>query len=94
MNQMMKYLKFGFGKVTEYVCESIRMGVISRDEGIPIVEKYDGKISDHHVSTFCSYIGISESEFWNVARSAVNPDLFDIKPNNIYTPKFKVGFGL
>ena len=72
MNQMMKYLKFGFGKVTEYVCESIRMGVISRDEGIPIVEKYDGKISAHHVSTFCAYIGISESEFWNVARSAVN----------------------
>ena len=41
---MIKYLKYGFGRVADYVNEDIRMGRISRDEGIRINEKFDENI--------------------------------------------------
>ena len=43
LNQMIKYYKFGFGRTTDYVNEEIRLGRMSRDEGIALVEQYDGR---------------------------------------------------
>ena len=47
INNMIKYYKFGFGRATEFVCESIRLGQLSRKKAIDIVKKYDGVCSDH-----------------------------------------------
>ena len=41
LNQMIKYYKFGFGRVTDYVNEEIRLGRMSRDYGISLVEQHD-----------------------------------------------------
>jgi len=38
VNQMLKYLKFGFGKVTDQVCEAIRLKKMSRQEAIELVK--------------------------------------------------------
>ena len=35
--------KFGFGRASDNVNEEIRYGRMSRDQGIELVEKYDGK---------------------------------------------------
>ena len=63
LNQMIKYLKFGFGRVSDYVNEDIRNGRLTRDEGIALLEKYDGKCSDVYIRKFCDYIDISFTEF-------------------------------
>ena len=42
---MIKYLKFGFGKTTDYVNEMIRLDEISRNDAIKLVKKFDGKCS-------------------------------------------------
>ena len=42
LNQMIKYYKYGFGRVSDHVNEAIRANTISREEGIALVEKYDG----------------------------------------------------
>lgn len=76
VNQMMKYFKYGFGKVTDEVCELIRYGRMSRDEGLELVRKYDGKCSSEYILRFCAYIDISEKEFWKVAESYRNKNLF------------------
>ena len=36
LNQMIKYYKFGFGRVTDYVNEAIRLGIMNREEGIAL----------------------------------------------------------
>lgn len=77
VNQMIKYFKFGFGKVTDEVCEDIRFGRMSRQEGFELVKKYDGKCSPEYIRRFCDYIDISEEKFWEVAESYRNKDLFE-----------------
>jgi len=93
-NQMIKYLKFGFGRVTDYVNEDIRNGRMTRDEGIVLNEKYDGTCSEKYIETFCDYIGITMEEFWENVDKSVNTELFVKEGAGKYKPKFKVGSGL
>jgi N-acetyl sugar amidotransferase len=94
LNQMIKYLKFGFGKVTEYVVEDIRIGRITREQGISLVERFDGACSDEYIQSFCKYIEITISDFWEHVDKSVNSNLFVKEGLGKYTPKFKVGVGL
>lgn len=93
LNQMIKYLKFGFGKVTDYMNEDIRAGRISRKDAIDIVERFDGACSENYIESFCEYIDISVSEFWDVVSKSLNKDLFEIDPKRNIKKKFKVGIG-
>ncbi|NQT33347.1 MAG: N-acetyl sugar amidotransferase [Candidatus Omnitrophica bacterium] len=67
IGQVLKHVKFGFGQCTDHACYDIRDGRITREEGIELVKKYDGKISDKYVSNFCDYIDITVDEFWQEA---------------------------
>lgn len=77
VNQMIKYMKYGFGKVTDEVCELIRYGRMSREKAFELVRKYDGKCSSEYIKQFCNYIEISEQKFWEVAEVYRNADLFE-----------------
>jgi len=97
LNQMIKYYKFGHGRVTDYLNAEIRYGKISREEAITIVDRYDGSCHEKYVKSFCSYLNISENQFWNTVDKFVNKNLFTLN-NNKYGPKyikkFKVGSGI
>jgi N-acetyl sugar amidotransferase len=94
LNQMIKYYKFGFGRVTDYVNEEIRLGRMSRVHGVELAEKYDNACSEEYISSFCSYIDISVSEFWDKVHASVNKDLFTIDSKGSIKRKFSVGVGL
>ncbi len=94
LNQMIKYLKYGFGRISDYVNEDIRLGRISREEGIELVKKYDGKCSEKYIKSFSKYIGISIDEFWDQVDKSVNLNLFSRVKKGVYKRKFKVGKGL
>lgn len=94
LNQMIKYYKYGFGRVTDYVNEGIRNGNITRKEGIELVEKYDDSCSDKYIKSFCEYIGITFEQFWIQVTENVNLNLFNVTPNGKIKKKFKVGTGL
>jgi hypothetical protein len=94
LNQMIKYFKFGFGRATDYVNEEIRLGRMSREAGISIVERFDGCCSDNYVADFCDYIGISVAAFWEKVQGAANRELFDIRTDGTIRPRFRVGIGL
>ncbi|PCK08109.1 MAG: LPS biosynthesis protein [Alteromonadaceae bacterium] len=76
LNQMLKYYKLGFGKVTDNVNEKIRQGELSRADAIELVKRFDGRCSDDIIDSFCAYIGCSQTDFWKVVESYVNPKLF------------------
>ncbi len=94
MNMMIKWLKFGFGRASDNINEEIRYGRISREEGIKIVERFDGICDEKIIEDFCRYLEIEKSEFWKVVDSFVNKDLFEFIEVGKYKPKFKVGVGL
>ncbi len=94
LNQLIKYYKFGFGRVTDYLSEDIRLGRLSRNDAIELVNRYDSSCSEEFIHTFTDYIGISVQDFWKVIHSSLNKDLFDINHNGVITSKFIVGVGL
>ena len=94
LNQMIKFLKFGFGNVTDYINEEIRLGRCNRNEAIKIVEEYDGKCSQKYIDSFCKYLDITIEDFWNQVNSNINKKLFSISKNGEFKKLFKVGYGL
>ena len=87
INQMIKYFKFGFGKATDEVCELIRMNKMTRNEGIKIIERLDGKCHEKYIDLFCKYLDIDANEFWRIANSFRNPDLWN-EVNGKWIKKF------
>jgi len=69
VNQMLKYIKFGFGQCIDNTCYDLRDGIINRKEALELVKKYDGKCAEQYIKKFCNYIEISIDEFWRVANS-------------------------
>lgn len=94
MNQMIKFYKFGFGRMSDYANEEIRLGRMSRAEAIDLVRKYDGKCADEYIESFCRYIDLPLADFWALIEKYVNKNLFDKTGKNTWTPKFEVGTGL
>lgn len=94
LNQMIKYLKFGFGRISDYVNEDIRNKRLSREEGIELLKKFDGTCSPKYIESFSNYIGITVEEFWKQVDLSVNTDLFEKHGLGKYEPKFQVGIGL
>lgn len=82
MNQMMKHLKLGFGKITDDVSEQVRFGRMTRKEAARLVKLYDGKCSDRYITTFCDYTGLSKEKFWEVAESFRNKNIWEKSKNN------------
>ncbi|ADL35295.1 polysaccharide biosynthesis protein [Butyrivibrio proteoclasticus B316] len=89
-NQMIKYLKFGFGYATDEICYDIREGRFSREDGKWYVNEYDGGCGEQYIEKTCKYLGITKEEFWEVVDKYVNRDLFE-KIDGKWTPKFTVG---
>lgn len=90
-NQMIKYYKFGFGRITDYVNEDIRWKRITREQGIELVRRYDGKCSPKYIESFCKYIQIPVSKFWEMVDKGVNKNLFEKNNNGEWVPTFEIG---
>ena len=60
---------------------------MTRQEGIKLINKYDGKCSEKYILAFCKYSEYSK-EFWLYVDKIVNKELFEKKRKVI--KKFKV----
>lgn len=90
-NQMLKYLKFGFGFATDEACYDIREGRLSREDAIWYVKEYDGRCGRKYIQMACEYLSIAEEEFWKVVSKYVNHDLFELDNSGKWIPKFTIG---
>lgn len=82
VNQMVKYFKFGFGKASEQLSGMIRAGTMTRDAALEVVGRYDGKCAPRYIERFCRYIGITEEQFWEVAESYRDPEVWEPHGNS------------
>ena len=74
--------------------EEIRLGTMTRDQAIRTVEKYDDSCGSHYIESFCQFIDITVSEFWDKVHASVNKELFTIEKDGSIKRKFEVGVGL
>ena len=77
LHDYLKYLKFGFGRATDSACIDVRNKVISRDEAVRLVERYDGGYPKEAIEQFCSKFEISKEEFNNLCKPFINRSLFE-----------------
>jgi len=59
----LKYIKFGYGRATDQACRDIRLGYITRKQGLELAQQYDGCMEYYYKLRFCEYIDISIKEF-------------------------------
>ena len=76
LHDYLKYVKYGFGRATDHANIDIRNKRLSRDEGIKLVNKYEGKYPHYGVKSFIEYSGMSKEEIDDVIDSFTNPLLF------------------
>lgn len=65
-----KFIKRGFGRTTFQASKDIRDGLISRDEALLLVEKYDGK-RPTALDTFLKEVNMSEEEFMEITKEHI-----------------------
>ena len=72
----LKYPKFGHASATDYASKFIRYGLITREEGIELVKKYDHRVDQKAVADFCAFTGYSLREFYSIVERFYNRNLF------------------
>ena len=77
VNQFFKYLKFGFGNVTQQVSSDIRDGRMTREEALDLIQRYDGRCHQDYIKDFIKFIQITEEEFWEIANKTRNSEIWE-----------------
>jgi N-acetyl sugar amidotransferase len=76
LHDYLKFVKYGFGRATDHACIDIRNKRMTRQEGLELVKKYDGKYPHYGINEFIKYSGMSKKEIDDVIDSFTNPILF------------------
>jgi len=75
-----KFLKFGFGRASDIACLHVRRGRITREDGIDLVRKHDGKFPWTYLgkalADILAPLGMSVDEFVEVCDRFTNKSLF------------------
>lgn len=62
VHDYIKYVKHGYGIVTDHVCREIRLRRMTRSEGQMLVQRY-GAVPPRNLSLFLNWMGMTENAF-------------------------------
>jgi N-acetyl sugar amidotransferase len=65
-HDLLKFIKFGYGRASDHASKDIRTGYMTREQGIEMVRKYD-HIIPSDLDYWLNYVGMKEDEFWRIA---------------------------
>ena len=68
MNVYMKYVKFGFGRVTDVAGYWIRDGDHTKEQMLPLIETLDHKLDPHILADFLRFTGYTIQEFCDIVQ--------------------------
>lgn len=77
-HDLMKFIKFGYGRASDHASKDIRDGYMTREKGIEMVKKYDHVVSSD-LYYWLEYVDMTEDEFWNIADSFRDPRVWRIE---------------
>ena len=85
----LKYVKFGYGRCSDHASKDIRMGYITREEGIKLVKKYDHVKPTKDLNRWLNYVNMSEEEFDKHADTFRDERVW-MKKNNNWVKKYNL----
>ena len=77
IHDLLKFIKFGYGRASDHASKDIRAGLMSREEGIEMVKKYDHVVSSD-LEFWLEYVGLTHEEFWQTADTFRDPRVWSI----------------
>ncbi len=80
IHDLLKFIKFGYGRASDHASKDIRDGHIKRDKGIEYVKKYDHIISSD-LDYWLNYVDRDQEYFWSIADTFRDPRVWDIEDN-------------
>lgn len=80
IHEYFKFLKFGFGRATDHACLHIRRGRITRETGLAIVKKLDGKFPSEYLGksleAVLDSINMTVDDFVKICDQFTNKKIF------------------
>jgi N-acetyl sugar amidotransferase len=76
VHDYVKYLKFGYAKVSDHVARDIRLKRLTKSEGLALIDRYIG-VKPKALQVFLSWIGISENEFMSYIDPFRDPTVWE-----------------
>ncbi|QOW63520.1 N-acetyl sugar amidotransferase [Campylobacter hepaticus] len=76
VHDYLKYCKYGFGRASDNACLDIRLGYISREQGVKLVNKYDGRVPHKAIKKYLKFSGFNQEEFQKIVDSFTNKKIF------------------
>ena len=71
------YIKFGIGRTTYDAAQEIQNQHITREEGVALVNRYDGEFPKQYFQEVLHYLDIDEELFWQTIDSYRSPHLWE-----------------
>jgi N-acetyl sugar amidotransferase len=84
LHDYLKFVKYGFGRATDHACIDIRNGRLTRDEGLKLIKRYDGKYPHKAIAAFVDYSGLTKFEIDQIIDSYTNPVLFKMDVDGLF----------
>ena len=70
------YIKFGIGRATYDASQEIRNKHITREEGVALVNRFDGEFPDRYFSEIMEYLDLDEKYFYDLCNKFRSPHLW------------------
>ena len=67
------HIKFGIGRTTYDAAQEIRSGDIEREEGIALVNRYDGEFPDRFMPELLEYLSLPQDQFPEASKQFEDP---------------------
>jgi N-acetyl sugar amidotransferase len=80
IHDLMKFIKFGYGRASDHASKDVRSGDMTRDEAIEMVRKYDSVISSD-LYHWLNYVDMEYDSFWKIADTFRDPRVWWIDNN-------------
>lgn len=80
IHDLMKFVKFGYGRASDHASKDIRSGDMTREEGIEMVRKYDSVVSAD-LEYWLKYVNMEHDTFWKIADTFRDPRVWWIENN-------------
>jgi hypothetical protein len=79
IHDYLKFVKVGYGRGSDHSCKDIRAGLMSREEGIEMVKKYDHVKPRRDLERWLAYVSMTEEEFDETCDTFRDPRVWRIE---------------
>jgi N-acetyl sugar amidotransferase len=63
IHDYLKFIKLGYGRGSDHACKDVRGGLMTREQGIEMVRRYDHVKPRRDLARWLAYVGMTEDEF-------------------------------